>query len=710
MASISISLAILLLMFWSVPGAAFSEETLGNEIYAVAIPFAQKSSTKEEIAQQFRQYRDARIVEDATTITAVVGGFFRPTEASALLAVFKGKYPTAEIRKKSEIRGDSQPLGTVSRIQLGDAGYDRDIIAYGPRPFVGVSFPWIPGIPLPGSNLILHLHRTPLLKFPSAVTVKISGVTVGFQELSGQSEEAYISIPLAPLAKELKEQFLENRLHVTLEGSLRLFDDPCNDIQSSELWLSLSKDSAIEIARQQGNVQVNSFLSSAFPSLLVVADEKQPSHGEAALTAVAIAKAISPSLPVSFASTPAVNPYGATVVIGDFDEDMAVVESTLYLTPKGAHLLGDRIAPLLATTRAKAVSWKQTAWNETGKPLSFSALGYHSTSISGIGELVVRVPFSLPQIGGYPQSLAAALRITHSPFSAPDKGMIKVRLNGALVASKWLTNDTTINPFTLTFPLPVEKLAQRNQLEVVFTYFADEGKCSGASSTMEATLFEESTLLIGPPNRQRQLLLDSVLGEMHGRGGVLVPDPSVLSMAPLVDWAAMYGELHQEVPDIHFLQNLSAEDHYDYYVVSTAKGDLPPVIQPLVAMGKDIIVRNPLTGETPVQVEIGAPLWVAQTFRHQNAPMLIFSCLARGQEPIPNLTLTHLEHLGGNVAVGKADRWQAMTIGQKLKAVQPDKPDFAYYWNVYKTSALIVLALILLLFFYYVYTHLTGRK
>ena len=705
-----VRLAVFLLVSWSLPSAAFSTEKLGNDIYCLTIPFTKSSTSKEDIARKFRQYRDVSIAEDATTVTAVLGRFLRTTDASALLAALKEKYPQAQIRKLTEISMAAQPLQAISRIQLRDAGYDRDIIAYGPHPFIGASFPWIPGLPAQGSKLILRLHRTPLLKYPSTVTVKISGITVGFYELSKQGEDADITVPLAPLAEALKEQFQENRLHVTVEGSLRFFDDPCRDIQSSELWLSVSRDSAVELAHRQGDVQLNSFFSNALPSLLVVANEKEPASVEAALTVVAVARATSPSLTVSFASAPAVNPSGATAIIGDFDEDLAVTASTLYLTPAGAHLLGDRIASLLATTRTNAVSWKRTSWNEIGRPLPFSALGFHSTSITGLGELVVRVPFSLPQIGGYPQSLAAAFKIIHSPLPANDKGMIKVRLNGTLVASQRLSNDATMTPFTLTFPLPVDKLAQRNQLDAVFTYFTNEGNCTGTSPTMEATLFEESSLLVGAPENQRQILLDAVLGEMQGRGAVLVPEPSALSLAPLVDWAAIYGELHQQAPDIHCLQALPASETFDYYIVSAGNGSLPQGIQPLVATDKDLIVRNPLTNETPVQVKIGTPLWVVQAFRHQNAPMMIFSSMARGEEPMPALTLTHLERLGGNVAVGKGDQWQAMTIGQKLKAVQPDKPDIAYYWNVYKTTALVVLAGILLLFLYYVYTRLTGNK
>lgn len=710
MVSSLVRLAVFFLVCWSLPSTAFSAEKLGNDIYCLTIPFAKSNTSKEEIARKFHQYRDANIYEDATALTAVLGGFLRTTDASALLAVLKEKYPQAQVRKQTEIAGAAQPLQAVSRIQLRDAGYDRDIIAYGPHPFVGVSFPWIPGLPAQGSKLILHLHRTPLLKYPSAVTVKISGITVGFYELSKQGEDTDITVPLPPLAEALREQFQENRLHVTVEGSLRFFDDPCKDIQSSELWLSVGKDSAVELVHRQGEVQLNSFFSNALPSLLVVANEKEPASVEAALTVVAMARATSPSLAISFASAPAVNPSGATAIIGDFEEDMTVAASTLYLTPKGAHLLGDQIAALLATTRANAVSWKRTSWNETGRPLLFSALGFHSTSITGLGELVVRVPFSLPQIGGYPQSLAAAFKIIHSPLPANDKGMIKVRLNGTLVASQRLTNDATMTPFTLTFPLPVDKLAQRNQLDAVFTYFTDAGNCSGASPTMEATLFEESSLLVGTPEKQRQLLLDTVLGEMQGRGAVLVPEPSSFSLAPLIEWAAMYGELHQQAPDIHCLQALPAGEAFDYYIVSAGNGSLPQGIQPLVATGKDLIVRNPLTDETPVQVKLGTPLWVVQAFRHQNVPMMIFSSLARGEASMPALTLTHLERLGGNVAVGKGDQWQAMTIGQKMKAVQPDKPDIAYYWNVYKTTALVVLAGILLLFLYYVYTHLTGKK
>ena len=710
MVSFRFRLAVLLLVVLFVPIAALSAETLGSEIYSVAIPFAKESFSKEEIGQEFRQYRDARIFEEESANIALVGGFLRASDAATLLAHFQEKYPEAEVLKPAELTGTAQPLQAVSPIRLRDAGYDRDSIAYGPRPFIGVSFPWVPGPPAEGSTLTLKLRKTPLLKFPSAVTVKISGVTVGFYELSNQSEEIDLTVPLARFADTLKDQFRENRLHVTIEGSLRLFDDPCKDIQASELWLSLSRDSVVEIAHRYGDVALNSFFSSAFPSLTVVADEKEPAAVEAALTVVGAAKATSPSLPVSFASPPAVNPFGATAVIGDFDEDLTVSHSTLYLTPKGARLLGDQISSLLATPQATALSWQRTAWNESGSPLPFSALGFQTTSVAGRGELAVRVPFTLPQLGTFPQSLTAVFKLIYSPLPETDKGMLKVRLNGTLVAARRLDHEGMKTPFTLTFPLPVDKLAQRNQLDAVFTYFADEGRCSGASPTMEATLFEESSLLVGAPDQTRQLLLDSAVGQMRGRGAVLMPEPSVLSLAPLVDWAAMYGELHQQAPDITVMQTLPAEEQFDYYLASTANGSTLPGIEPLVATGKDLIVRNPLTGETPVQVKIGSPLWIAQTFRHQNAPMMLFSCLARGEEPMPELTLTHMQRLGGNVAVGKGEQWQAMTIGRKLTAAQPDKPDFAYYWSVYKTTALVILAGIVLLFFYYVYTHLTGRK
>lgn len=57
---------------------------------------------------------------------------------------------------------------------------------------------------------------------------------------------------------------------------------------------------------------------------------------------------------------------------------------------------------------------------------------------------------------------------------------------------------------------------------------------------------------------------------------------------------------------------------------------------------------------------------MAQTFRYQGAPTLVLSCLSPDHAPAPGLTLTRLERLGGNVATGRDNHWQAMDIGRKL--------------------------------------------
>lgn len=123
------------------------------------------------------------------------------------------------------------------------------------------------------------------------------------------------------------------------------------------------------------------------------------------------------------------------------------------------------------------------------------------------------MPFTLPQIGGYPKTLSAALHVVHTPIPDDDKGLIKVRLNGSLVSSERLSTNRATAPFTVTVTLPVDKLAQRNQLEVAFTYYPSQGNCAGVSPEMEATLFDDSSFLIGAPDIDKTLRLDSTVGQ-----------------------------------------------------------------------------------------------------------------------------------------------------------------------------------------------------
>lgn len=172
----------------------------------------------------------------------------------------------------------------------------------------------------------------------------------------------------------------------------------------------------------------------------------------------------------------------------------------------------------------------------------------------------------------------------------------------------------------------------------------------------------------------------------------------------------MYGELHRKIPVFTLVDNIPDAVQFDYFVLSVTNNPLPSGFTPLITTGEEIAVRNPLTDEIAFRVTADAPVWITQTFRHQNVPALMFSCLAPDKAPMPTLDLKAMEQLGGNVAASRDKYWQSMEIGEKLIARSPNQPDLTYYWHRYSLLATLALAGVLVCFFYYVYTQLTGRK
>ncbi len=702
---------LLLAVIFSVVFTSYGQcESLGNEIFTVAIPFAQEQFNKDQITQKMQRYRNVVLFEEQKSRVAAVGHYLRKQEATALLADLKPEYPEARIASLNNFATPGTVLPWLSRIQLNELGYQSDLISYGPHPYIAFSFPWTPGTQAENGRLLLHIRHTPLLQSFSSVHVKIAGISAGIYDITQNHDPLSISIPLAPFADFLDNNIHDGHLNVTVEGTLRLFDDSCKNQQANELWLAVDNDSLIETNHTSDTALLNRFLADSAPAVMVVADETNKDIWQGVLTTVAAAKAAVPSIKVSVAMSPAVNPFGHTIIVGAFDQDMVLEGSTLYLSPEGARALGNKVAGLLASPRAAVQTLEHTEWNQTGSPLAFSSLGFQTASVKGAGELVTQTYFTLPQLNGFPKSLTAVLHLTHTSIPPEDKGFLKIRLNGHMIASQRLSHKEKISPFFASFSLPVDKLTDMNRLEVVFAYYLNQGNCKGIPAEMEATLFDDSSLIIGSEDTGQDLRLNRVMGSMNGRGALVVPQMSYTAMRPLVEWASMYGELHRKIPVFTLVDKIPNAVQFDYFVLSVTDNPLPSEFTPLITTGEDIAVRNPLTGEIPFRVTAEAPVWITQTFRHQNVPALVFSCLAPDKAPMPTLDLKAMEQLGGNAAAGRDQYWQSMVIGKKLIASPPDQPDFTYYWNKYSLLATLALAGILVCFFYYVYTRLTGKR
>jgi|GEM_PF-3135990 len=687
-------------------------DVLGNNVFVVAIPFEKQLYSKNQITQMMQTYRNIELFETPTTIVATAGHYLRDREAQALLAILKPLYPKAYIASRSDFSPPGTPVPWLSRIKLSDIGHKRDIISYGPRPYISLAFPWTPGTQIDDGRLMLHLKWPVFLKSLSSVHVSIGGISAGAYELANDGGEMLLSIPMAPLAGSLNENPPGRELNVIVQGSLRLFNDYCKNLETSELWLAMGSDSRLELSHASDTALLNTFLQGASPSIVVAADQAQADICQGALTMVAAATAAVPSVNVSCALSPAVNAHGRTVVVGDFDRDLVIAGSTLYVTPDGARILADKASVLLATHGATVQDIKETQWNIMDEPLAFSFLGFKTSSVKGIGELVTQMKFTLPQIKGLPKTLTAVLHVAHTPVPLKDKGLLKIRLNGNLIASQRLSHQEKSVPFSTSVVLPVDKLTDQNRLEVVFAYYISQSLCEGVPAEMEATLFEDSTLLIGPRdnNATGALTLDRIMGCMYGKGALVVPSMSESAMHPLGKWAAMYGALHRQAPDFFLTDKISDQMQFDYMVMSVGSSPVPEAVTPLVITGEEMSVRNPLTGEVPFKISADDPVWIIQTFRHQKAPTLVFSSLAPDTTPLPDLGLKEMERLGGNVAAGRGRQWQSMDIGRKLVAKAPGKPDFTYYWDQYRLAATLALAAILVCFFYYMYARLTGKK
>lgn len=685
-------------------------EVLGTHIFVVAIPFEKSLYSKDQIEQKLQVYRDVELFETDNTIVAATGHYLRDREAQALLEILKPRYPKAYIARLTDFSPPGTPVPWMSQIKLSDIGHKRDIISYGFRPYIAVAFPWLPGTRIQSGRLVLHLKWPAFLKSLSSVHVTIGGISAGAYELANDRGEMSLSIPMAPLARLLDENPPGRELNVTVQGSLRLFNDYCKDLAASELWMAMGSDSRLDLSHTSDTALLNSFLQGASPSIVVAADQAKADICQGALTMVAAAKAAVPSVNVACAFSPLVNPHGHTVVVGDFDRDLVIEGSTLYVSPDGVRALADKASGLLATSGATVQEVKNTQWTSVAEPLAFSFLGFKTTSVKGVGELVTQMKFTLPQINGFPETLTAVLHVAHTPVPLEDKGLLKIRLNGNLIGAKRLSHHEKSMPFVTSFTLPVDKLTDQNRLEVVFAYYISQGACEGLPSEMEATLFEDSSLMVGAKDTTRPLRLDWVMGSMHGRGAVVVPGLSGPVIHPLAKWAAMYGALHRKVPDFLLTDKMPDHMYFDYFVMSVGASPVPDGVTPLVATGKDMFVRNPLTGEVPFKVTADAPVWIVQTFMHQKAPALLFSCLEPETAPLPDLGLKVIERLGGNVAAGRGRHWQSMDIGRKLVAKPPEKPDLTYYWDKYRLAVTLALAAVLVCFFYYMYTRLTGKK
>ncbi len=630
------------------------------------------------------------------------GTFMHRAEAEQLRKKLQKTVAHAEILHLSNTTA-IEWIPNTFRIFLADLGFTRPILARGFSSYAAFRFPWESGMDPRGSTLHLKLRASPFLNERSTLTVMVEGIPMGHARLGGRRNEIHLPIPLDRLSEIRIGPFLD----VQVLGHLSITDDRCADEPTGNLWMLIDNKSFLDIRLSTPPNSIKAFLTAPARRFRIVAERIDHDTAEAVLKLAALIGALSPAYP-SIDIGPSVS-GSSNIFVGPFPRDIQLFGGNLYLTPRGVDLLISRWLP----TSIFSEILKGGTSHEERTPyaeITFEDLGLETHVMRGIGDLSFSVPFNTLQMGGWPTDLSCTLVFCTTPVHPRERAFLKVKLNGALVASVEVKGEGTIR--TRTFRLPARYIRFSNHLEITVSYVLNRGDCHGSLPEMEVTVFKDSFFSVHQTRRTPPLSLATYPAVLSGKGTLIL---DALTWDDLETAGLFLASLAHQVRDPLDFQLKSLENGIDSlktspYALLFLRPENLARFDPLVDLSSEFRIVHPLTRKVLFRCETTDPLYVVQTFSGPSGVPLWIGSGKNGLVPSRSMVSRIFTSSDkANVMIFRPKTSTVYEVGEKLRVVYPSRKDLGYYWNRYRLAVFIVLACGALVFLFYIYSRLAKR-
>ncbi|MBW1982129.1 MAG: cellulose biosynthesis cyclic di-GMP-binding regulatory protein BcsB [Deltaproteobacteria bacterium] len=678
-----------------------------DTVYAVKIAGPMPEKKAEKILGQMPSYSDVALVHTARGFQVVLGCFWHRQEAELLLKGLGSRFHSSEIIAVAD-NALQQKRAALFNISLKDLGYEQGLLVRGVNSYAALSYPWYPGALFAGSSLVLHLRLSPLLAPRSTIEITVNSVPLFASFVEKLGSEASIEIPLDSLSASNPPS---DTLNIEIRGYLWITGNRCVDEASGNSWLLVENSSFLKVHSQGPVLAVNEFFHDYRRVFHLILEKETRANVETALQVSSLIGMAGSSLKTTVVfGLPTWK--GKNVFIGEFPQDLKVVGSSLYLTPRGARVLAGRFAAVLAAAAVDvhAVEEASSSAAAPSAEVSFAELGLADQQMRGTGDLTATIPFNLSQLGGAPGRLSCLLVYAHTPIFAEDRGYLKVRLNGILLESVMLEGQGGIRNHSVE--LPVRYLHTSNTLEIVFSSQPEQGDCTGFMPQKEASVLADSAFYVDSLAGDVLGAVGDYAGRFVGQGVVVLSQLTPDYYGPAAAIVKLMGQIQKQ--PVHISLHLAGDPlsaEYRYAILCLQPEDLLR-FHPIVDASKSFQVTNPMTGKVLVSVALSDTVHLLQAFETDSKIPVLAHCRvgSRARQALV-LTAADLKKLSsGNVAIEKQGTWYTAQVGRKLRIVYPHRKGWEYYWVRYKLAVSIFLGTLGLLLLIYLQRTMTGRK
>lgn len=542
----------------------------------------------------------------------------------------------------------------------------EDIKLTGVNPVYDIFIPVYPNF----LEAILTLNiRTPdYLRKDSSITVYVDDVPVyNINNASGINEK--VSLRMVGRGRK-------NFVKVSIRGNLRISNNICDDIFSDRLYMIISKTSTISFTYEEPK-DIYVFLKD-YSNTFCIDNIK--------LIPLAYYLSVINPIKQNFLWSPSSN--CKHIKLGD---KTYLQGNVLYISEKDLKAITNRQDSLLFGREINVIQSKEDK-EGLGREISLRDMGFTTTTVKGIANLTVSIPFDTGRFSGMPDKLYLRLKFANSYPYEVDNLSLRIFLNNSLIKAMNL-EDGGIKSIDVEIPTNLLSYGY-NKLDINLANFVASNNCFGAITHSILTIYDDSYFYWNAVKKEPKTISDFIK-LLNGDVLIVLEDHGLIPVA--LNLLNGIAEINKNVRKIDISQE--EKDGYDF-VLKFKK--------PKWEKGT-FEVYNPLTEEVIFSAKYSKPfIFVSLGERPRQLEITYYG----------NPNITHIAqsykiedwmNLFGNIGIFTEDYPISFEVGKKLRIRHEFEKSLSYYWNLYKLWIIILLGAFVFAFLVYVYKRLTRR-
>ncbi|MEM5882315.1 MAG: cellulose biosynthesis cyclic di-GMP-binding regulatory protein BcsB [Candidatus Aenigmatarchaeota archaeon] len=482
-----------------------------------------------------------------------------------------------------------------------------------------------------------------------------------------------------PIRFDIKPKKGNKYIKISIKGNLRVSENICEDVFSDKPYLIIHADSKVGFKFKQAE-DIKTFLMDY---------ERQYCIEDLELLPIVYYLSKVRKVPPIF--NWGIN-NSCEKIIKISQNATKLDGNTLYLTKLSVEALQNGFDPLFFGKFIKVDNIIRKE-NQRENKVSLNELGIKSSTVRGMSNISIYIPFNSAIFGGMPDNLYFKLNFTHTPAHQKDKMELRVYLNDILIKSIPLEGYGTKS---LDIKIPVQELSfGHNSLVINLVNFTSSDYCFGAVTQSALTVYDNSYFYWNSVNKKVYSIAD-FFKIVNGNLGLLIEDREMLPLA--VKLLNILPEVNKHVKTIEIIEDKNKK--YDYvlsFIKSPTYKGLFEIYDPIektvifsAKYGLPFIFFS-LSEDTPTELRISS---------YDKPDYVLLS---------DKYIIDDYMNLFGNVAVISENYIAAFEIGKKLRIHYTQEKSLSYYWTKYKLLVLILLSIPIIYLIIYTYKRLTRR-